>query len=428
MRTRYGWLTGLLTVAVVVGLTPAAGWAQIDYTQPDHPFSPLPLYHDRPETGGFYAALEFLLLRQRIPLENQVLGVRGYFNGAGAPFPPGQGLFVGSGRTALETGDLGRSSYAPGFNIALGWKFGNDFAIEVSWWHLFDAKYASSAAGVAPFFSNIIGDETISAGVYNFAPEYGGPFIDSPDFTPGAGIGTGYGIWNGADEMTAIFKQRFDMWDITGRFPIYSDDCQRWYGLAGARFAWIWKGFEWRTADFGFTVPGAFTFPTRAQVEIVSTNTVLINGLAFPIIPDNGPFNSATYSNIVSNRMYGPFIGCGYEWYLGRGFAVSAEGRVAVLLDVVREIAKYELGDKSTQAKRSRTEYEIAAQLQGQVNLWWFPIEGVQMRVGYDLLAFFNTIYSPYPVAFDFGVLDPPWENKAVRLLDGFNVGLCFIF
>ena len=72
--------------------------------------------------------------------------------------------------------------------------------------------------------------------------------------------------------------------------------------------------------------------------------------------------------------------------------------------------------------------YEIAAQLQGQVNLWWFPIEGVQMRVGYDLLAFFNTIYSPYPVAFDFGVLDPPWENKAVRLLDGFNVGLCFIF
>lgn len=426
MRTRFGWLMGLLTLAMA--LTPTVGWAQIDYTQPDHPFSPLPLYHDRPETGGFYTALEFILLRQRVPLENQVLGVRGYFNGAGAPFPPREGLFVGSGRTALTTEDLGRSTYSPGFNIALGWKFGNDFAIEASWWHLWDAKYAVSAAGVPPFFSSIPGDEVISAGVFNFPPEYAGPFIDTPDFTPGAGIGTGYGLWNGADEMVATFQQRFDMWDITGRIPIYADDCQRWYGLCGGRFAWIWEGFAWRTTDFGFTVPGALTFPTRAAVEIISPNLVLINGAPFPLIPDNGPYNAATYSNIVSNRMYGPFIGCGYEWYLGKGFAVSAEGRAAVLVDVVKEVAKYELEDESTQAKRARTEYTVVPQLQAQVNLWWFPIEGVQLRVGYDLLAFFNTIYSPYPVAFNFGVLDPPWQHKPVRIFDGFNVGIGFIF
>lgn len=426
MRTRIGWLMGLS--AAMVALMPGPGRAQIDYTQPDHPFSPLPLYHDRPETGGFYTALEFLLMRQHVSLRNQVIAVRGYFNGAGAPFPPNEGVFVGSGRTALETAELGQSTYSPGFNVTLGWKFGNDVAVEVSWWHLFSAQYTSSAAGVPPFFTTVNGDETISAAVFNFPPEYGGPFIDTPDFTPGAGIGTGYGIWNGADEMTLSFVQRFDQWDITGRVPIFSDDCQRWYGLVGGRFAWIWESFAWRTADLGYTVPGAFTFPSRAPVDIVAPNLVTINGVVFPIIPDNGPFNTAKYTNIVSNRMYGPFIGTGYEWYLGRGFAISAEGRVAVLVDVARELVKYELGDFSTQAKRGRTEYTVVPQLQGQVNLWWYPIEGVQVRVGYDLMAFFNTIYSPYPVAWDFGVLDPPWEHKAVRLFDGFNVGVALIF
>src|SRR5438132_8669837 len=41
-----------------------------DYSPPD-PVFPLPLYHERPETGGFYAAGEFLLMRQTIPLKEQ---------------------------------------------------------------------------------------------------------------------------------------------------------------------------------------------------------------------------------------------------------------------------------------------------------------------------------------------------------------------
>src|SRR5207253_6974440 len=43
-----------------------------DYAPPDPEF-PLPLYHERPETGGFYAAGEFLLLRQTNPLNEQQL-------------------------------------------------------------------------------------------------------------------------------------------------------------------------------------------------------------------------------------------------------------------------------------------------------------------------------------------------------------------
>ena len=62
MRTRTGWLGVLLGVGMA--LAPAVAWGQggLDYSsngQPD-PVWPLPLYHDRPETGGFFAAVEFL--------------------------------------------------------------------------------------------------------------------------------------------------------------------------------------------------------------------------------------------------------------------------------------------------------------------------------------------------------------------------------
>src|SRR5439155_21232844 len=48
-----------------------------DYSPPD-PVFPLPLYHERPETGGFYAAGDFLLFRQTIPLKEQPIAVRGF--------------------------------------------------------------------------------------------------------------------------------------------------------------------------------------------------------------------------------------------------------------------------------------------------------------------------------------------------------------
>src|SRR5262249_2821708 len=41
------------------------------------PTFPLPLYHDRPEKGGFYAAAEFMYFRQTNPLDHQVIAVRG---------------------------------------------------------------------------------------------------------------------------------------------------------------------------------------------------------------------------------------------------------------------------------------------------------------------------------------------------------------
>jgi len=102
--------------------------------------------------------------------------------------------------------------------------------------------------------------------------------------------------------------------------------------------------------------------------------------------------------------------------------------QAAPLLDVIKERAKYERGDKNTSAKRARTEYTIVPEIQGQANLWWFPTEGVQLRIGYDAMAFFNTVASPNPVSFDFSGLDPPWQKGIYRFMNGFNAGISFSF
>jgi hypothetical protein len=82
MGTRTICLGLLLTAGLA--LTPAPAWCQpdgggqdLDYSPPD-PIYPLPLYHDRPEKGGFYFAGQFLLWRQTNPIKDQPIAVRGF--------------------------------------------------------------------------------------------------------------------------------------------------------------------------------------------------------------------------------------------------------------------------------------------------------------------------------------------------------------
>jgi hypothetical protein len=49
-------------------------------------------------------------------------------------------------------------------------------------------------------------------------------------------------------------------------------------------------------------------------------------------------------------------------------------------------------------------------------------------RVGWDVMAFFNTIYIPNPIDFDYLSPAPDWERRSVRLIDGLNLGVGFIF
>jgi hypothetical protein len=60
MRTRIGWLALLMTGIV---LAPRSLQAQEVPALTDPTF-PLPLYHDRPEKGGFYVAGPFLYWRE----------------------------------------------------------------------------------------------------------------------------------------------------------------------------------------------------------------------------------------------------------------------------------------------------------------------------------------------------------------------------
>src|SRR5262249_17246308 len=153
-------------------------------------------------------------------------------------------------------------------------------------------------------------------------------------------IGDSPGIWNASTFQQLLFVQRFDQGDLTVRVPIFETDCWRSYGLIGARAVVMWERFSWRTADYN----------------------------AFGI---SDPTFAADYSNIASNRLYGPHIGCGNELYLGDtpigAFSVSLDLDVALLVDIVKERAKYELEDRSISAQRSRTEYTLAPELSAQL-------------------------------------------------------------
>jgi hypothetical protein len=138
----------------------------------------------------------------------------------------------------------------------------------------------------------------------------------------------------------------------------------------------------------------------------------------------------AIYSNIVSNRMYGCFIGCGQDWWLGHGFSVSLDLRAAVLLDIVKERASFELGAKDSPpiSKRSITDYTVVPQVQGTLYISYNPIEAVQIRLGYDVMAFFNTIASEKPIVFDWGGVDPAFNHQFIRYFNGIQASLGFVF
>jgi hypothetical protein len=416
MRTRTSWLTWLWAAALA--LAPTAAWGQ-DYNPPD-PVIPLPTGSARYDLGGFYTISEFLFMEQTNPLRHQVIAVRGLLDFDGSIIrdltgtrlaPSGQifpnltlpGTFIGSGVGALYADQAGGpGTYQPGFSIGAGWKFRDGVAVEATWWHLSEAKYTAEATLVPPTLlvsggGNHLVDTFLFSPVFNFPNEFAGPAAKLALGDPFAA----YGIWNGASLMQIIFVQRFDQFDMTARIPVYQDDCSRCYGLFGPRLIWLWEHFSWRTVAEDFTGNAA-------------------------------PTDVAIYSNVVSQRMYGAHIGCGYERNFGDSplgtFSLSVDLQVAPLLDVIKERATYDRGDRDPSAKRARTEYTVVPELQAQVNLWWFPTEGVQLRLGYDAMAFFNTVASPNPVSFDYSGLDPPWQKGFFRFMNGFNAGISFSF
>lgn len=415
--------TGLRTLLLAAGVTlaPSVAFAQKGVDLPADPIIPLPLYHPRADVvGGWYTGMEFVIYRQTNPIPNQLLAVRGFVDVDGAitgdlngtvvntdtdvPFiirgPIVPGNFLGSQTPALFADDLkGQQSFQPGYKISLGYRFDSGSALEVNWTHLASATYSGNASLIPTNYANLAGGGGLLADTYLFAPFFNLP----PEFAgpaQKAAIGNPlsmYGIFNGANNMSIAFTQRYDEANIMGRVQFFQDECLRCYGLAGGRFAWIWERFAWRTVSATF------------------------DGLS-------GPQDVATYTNIVSNRMYGPFIGAGFERYLCYGFAMGLETQGALLMDVVKERARLERGDKNIALKKSVTNFSVVPEVSANAQLYWYPIEGVQVRAGYNFNAFFNTIAATDLVDFEARTFDPNWSNRAVRFLDGFNAGVGFIF
>jgi hypothetical protein len=444
MRNR--WIGLGLVLCFGVAMTSNSVQAQPLYDVPGNASFTTPvLGHDRPESGGFYTALEFVLLHQSRQIGSQVVGVRGLIDSTGLISSTVQrqfivsatgavtpilttvrgipGTFLGSRTIALSTDNLGRTTYEPGTRLTLGYRFDDGFSLSLSYMHLFDAKYNASASLVPPFFRNVLNspavrnpngdppatgtitlaDSYVTAAVFNFPTNYAGPQVktqfdtNTTDEDGNNPAGLTYGIWNAASNMDILLTQRFDNADITGRMPVYATDYSRTYALAGARFSWFFERFRWRTTSLD------------------------ING-------GGGPQDVAVYSNTLSQRMYGAFLGAGNEIYLTEGFAASVDTTGALLLNIVKQRAKYELGDRSTQAKRSRNFFTVVPNANIAGNLWWYPIPNVQLRLGYQGQFYFNTKYMDKPISFNYGAIDPAYETKFLRFVHGINFGLGLTF
>src|SRR5262249_53880716 len=92
-----------------IGQSPSGDAAQMplpyvargqNYAPPD-PQYPVPLYSTRPENGGLYVGLQFLYFQQTMPIKDQVVAVRGFFDADGSVTGT-VGQFVGSRTAALR--------------------------------------------------------------------------------------------------------------------------------------------------------------------------------------------------------------------------------------------------------------------------------------------------------------------------------------
>lgn len=388
------------------------GWDLSGNTMPTTPLPTGPYQHDG---SGVYTSMEFILLRQEKAIGAQQVAVRGLVDSAGL-LNGTPGAFLGSGEEALNTDQLGPNQWSPGQRVTVGYRMENGWNFSVSWLHLYDTKYSAGASTQGPNFNNPgfnLENTFLFSPVFNFSPDFTGPVART---TTGGNIGVnGFivfgalnGIWNGASDMTILLTQRFDNWDITGKFPVFETENARTYAMAGARFSWIWERFQWRTVALGIDVDN---IPVGAAPQLVAR-----------------PEWAARYLNTLSQRMYGPFIGAGHEVFLGNGFSLGLECTGSILLDIAKQRAKYIREDQATQAKRSWVDYQIVPNLNVGLNLSWQPVEGVTFKLGYNAFNYFNTLQMTNPIGFNVGQIDPGYTQKAWRLLHGTNVGVGFVW
>lgn len=349
---------------------------------------------------GFYTGFEFVMLTTQRAMGDQTIATRGIVDSTGiiTGLP---GTPVGSHAPALTTDQFGRTTFMPGGRFEIGYKFEDGTRIYFNYLALAQAQYSAGATIATPFARSRpdLTDTFLYAPVFNFHPQFSGPRLKTGFDGPNNG-NTGnntYGIWNGASTMDIKFIQRYAESELGARIPLFQTDYSKVYGSAGGRFAWIFERFEWRTVSLD------------------------INGVS-------NPQDAADYSNTLSQRMYGPFVGAGHEVFLANQFSLSLDVSAGLLINVAKERVKYELGDESIQSKRGRESFTVVPNANAALNLWWYPVDGVQFRFGYNAMSYFNTKYMQNPVGFDYGSIDPVYTTRAIRVFHGFNAGFGLFF
>jgi hypothetical protein len=394
MRGKTIWGAWLLVACVA--LAPVGAYAQdaTGYAQPDWEL-PVPLGSTRPEDGGLFLFGEYVMFRQTNPLKDQLVAVRGFVAVDDTVLGPGTaGTFIGSRVSALDVHQItGPNGYQPGFAFGAGWKFKDGSALTFDWMYLSEHR-TQALATQAPLDFRVRSDfanSFLTSYVYNFPPDYAGP----PFKISVGGPQALHGIWDGALTQVITFVQRVQQWEATYRTPIYETDDCRVQALIGPRFFWMWERFKWTT-----TSADEFGLFTAADIAI--------------------------YDNIVSNRMYGIHTGTSSEWYLGAGVALMCDVEAALLLDSVKERASYVRGDRfgpAPESKRAKHEWTLVPELQAMLGVMWYPVQSVQIRAGYDVMAFFNTISSPNPIDLNYSSVDPKWVST-FRFFDGWRFGV----
>jgi hypothetical protein len=389
----------LAAVAAVGWPTAASAQDQGQFQTPVNSDPVIPIPTGQTGQPGFYTGAEFVMLFQTKALGSQTIARRGFFDSSGQ-ITGTPGTFIGTGAPALTTTQLGSGATGmPGFRIEIGYKFDTGVRLYANYMQVYDAHYSAGATLVPKGFQARpdLSDTFLSSPVYNFPPAFGGAqFNTAADTNANGGFNT-FGIWNAASVMDVKFTQRFQQAEVGMRTPLFATDYSSVYGLAGGRFAWFFERFAWRTVDID-------------------------NGGNAP------PQSAANYTNTLSQRMYGLFVGCGHEVYLGSMFSASLDLTAAAFMNVAKGRAKYELGDQTTESKFGRETFSVVPSGTADFNLWFYPIEGVQMRLGYTAMTFFNTRYMKDPIGFNFGNINPDYGIKYFRIVHGFNVGVGFFF
>ncbi len=392
MRTRIiNWI-----VAFIVLVVPTAARAQNEVIP--RPFVG-PLSHPRYEDGGFYTSFEFLYMLQQNHIGSQVLALRGFVDVDGS-ITGVPGTFQGSGAPALNTNQLdGPQSYSPGFNLTAGWRFADGCSIQATWWHLADVRTNASASVIAPNYLNgqNLENTVFFSPVFNLSPEFAG---NDRNLDVG-NRGATYGIWNAASVEQIWFVQRFDLVEMLARVPIVEGENYRSYGQFGPRGIVMWERFKWRTVD-------------ASNTGSAGGNTI------------------ADYSNVVSNRLYGMFVGSGNEFRLGDNhigtFSFFFDANVALYGDFVKGRARYELEDQSIAYTYSRNLFTLAPGFDAKIGFQWYIYEAITIRLGYNYLGIFNTVASPEPVDFNMGGARPRFPNGQFRGFTGLDFGIGLVW